>query len=114
MGNAKPAGGTKVRIELFISFPSSTQLQILVHFLNNLVVSCWFLGEMNEPHRLDEGIRWRIVGRFETGQSQAQDARELDIIPSLIFNLWSQFKISGTVCRRVGKGRLRATTANED
>ena len=29
---AKPAGGIKVRIDLFISFPSSTQLQILENF----------------------------------------------------------------------------------
>ena len=67
MGVAKPAGGIKVRNDLFISFPSSTQLQILVHFLNNLIVSCWFLGEMNDHHHLDEGMRWRIVGRFEAG-----------------------------------------------
>ena len=61
-GVAKPAGGIKVHIELFISFPSSTQLQIFVHFLYNLVVSCWFLGKMSEHHHLDEGMRWRIVG----------------------------------------------------
>ena len=36
VGVTKPAGGIKVCIELFISFQSS-QLQILVHFLNNLV-----------------------------------------------------------------------------
>lgn len=114
MGVAKPAGGIKVRIELFISFHSSTQLQILVHFLNNRVVSCWFLGEMSEHHRLDDGMRWRIVGRIEAGQSQAQVARELDITPSVISNLWSQFKTSGTVCRRPGQGRPRASTANDD
>ena len=89
VGVAKPAEGIKVHNELFISFPSSTQLQILVHFLNKLVVSCWFLGEMSEHHRLDEGMRWRIVGRLVAGQSQAQFARELNITPSVIFNLWS-------------------------
>ncbi|GIY91676.1 methyl farnesoate epoxidase [Caerostris extrusa] len=57
VGVAKPAGDIKVRIELFISFHCSTQLQILVRFLNNLVVSCWFLGEMSEHHRLGEGMR---------------------------------------------------------
>ncbi|GIY15590.1 hypothetical protein CEXT_602821 [Caerostris extrusa] len=61
VGVAKPAGDIKVRIELFISFHSSIQLQILVHFLNNLVVSCWFLGEMSEHHRLDEGMRSDLV-----------------------------------------------------
>ncbi|GIY66256.1 hypothetical protein CDAR_549521 [Caerostris darwini] len=46
-------------------------------------------GEMSEHHRLDEGMRWRIVGRLEAGRSQAQVARELDITPSVISNLWS-------------------------
>ncbi|XP_071041819.1 uncharacterized protein [Parasteatoda tepidariorum] len=69
---------------------------------------------MSEHHRLDEGMRWRIVDRLEEGQSQAQIARELDITPNVISNLWSQFKTSRTVCRRPGQGHPRATTANED
>ena len=64
VGIAKPAGCVKARIKLFILFPYSTHLLV-----NNLVVSCWFLGEMSEHHRLDEGMRWRIVSRFEAGQS---------------------------------------------
>ena len=68
-----------------------------MHFWNNLVVSCWFLDEMSEHHHLDESMRRRIVGRLDAGQSQAQVARELDITPSAISNLWSQFKTSGTV-----------------
>ncbi|GIX66664.1 hypothetical protein CEXT_639781 [Caerostris extrusa] len=66
VGVAKPAGGIKVRIELFISFHSSTQLQILVHFLNNLVVSCWFLGEMSEHHRLDEGMSALMLSTYQS------------------------------------------------
>ena len=89
VGVAKPAGGIKVRIKLFISFRSLTQLQILVNFLNNLVVSCLFLGEMSEHPRLDEGMRWRIADRLEAGQSQAQVARKLNITPSVIPILWS-------------------------
>ena len=113
VGIVKSAGSIKVRIELFISFSSSTLLKILVHFLNNLIVSCWFLGEMSEHHHFDEDMRWRIVGRLEAGQSQAQVAKELDITPSVISNLWSYFKTSGKVCRRPGQGRPRTTTANE-
>ena len=69
---------------------------------------------MSEHHPLDEGMRWRIVGRLEVGQSQALVARELDLIPSVISNLFSQFKTSGTECRRPRQGCPRATTANED
>ena len=50
-------------------------------------------------------MRWRIVGRLEAGQSQAQVAREMDITPSVISNLWSQLKTSGTVCKRPGQGQ---------
>ena len=87
VGVAKPVGGIKVRIELFISFPSLSQLQILVHFKNILVISCWFLGEMSDHHRADEGMRWRIVGRLEAGQSQTQVAKELKVMQSVISNL---------------------------
>ena len=51
---------------------------------------------------------------FEAGQSQTQVARELDITPSVISNLGSQFKTSGTVCKQPEQGRPSATTANED
>ncbi len=52
---------------------------------------------MSEHHRLEEGMRWRIVGRLEAGQSQAQVARELSVTSSVVLNLWSQFQISGAV-----------------
>ena len=54
------------------------------------------------------------MGRLEASQSQAQVARELDVTLSVISNLWSQFKTSGTVCKRPGRGRPKGTTTNED
>ena len=69
---------------------------------------------MSAHHRVDEGMRWRIAGRLEAGQSQAQVAKELDVTPSVISNLWKQFKNSGTVARKPGQGRPRAKTANDD
>ncbi len=42
---------------------------------------------MSEHHRLEEGMRWRIVGRLEAGQSQVQVARELSVTPSVVSNL---------------------------
>ena len=38
----------------------------------------------------------------------------MDIAPSVISSLWSQFKTSGIVRRRPGQGCPRATTANKD
>lgn len=69
---------------------------------------------MSEHHRLDDGLRWRTVGRIEAGQSQAQVARELGVTPSIVSTLWSQFQNSGTGSRRPGQGRPRATTPREN
>jgi transposase-like protein len=69
---------------------------------------------MSEHHCLEKGTRWRIVGRLEAGQSQAQVAREFSATPSVVSSLWSQFQNSGTVSRRTGQGRPRATMPNED
>ena len=81
--------------------------------MNNLVFSCYFLGEMSEHSRLDESMRWRIMGRLEAGQSEAQVARELEITPRVISNLCSQFKTSGTVCKQPRQGRSNKYDANE-
>ncbi|KFM71243.1 hypothetical protein X975_24107, partial [Stegodyphus mimosarum] len=56
---------------------------------------------MSTHHHLDEGMRWRIVGKLEAGQYQAQVARELDVTLSVISNLWDQFQNSGSVSRRI-------------
>ncbi len=42
---------------------------------------------MSEHRRLEEGMRWKIVGGIEAGQSQAQVARELKVTPSVVSNL---------------------------
>lgn len=71
-------------------------------------------GKMSSHERMDDGMRWRIVGRLEAGQSQAQVATELNVTPSVVCNLWKQFQDTGSISRRPGQGRPRSTTTNEE
>lgn len=69
---------------------------------------------MSSHHRLDDSMRWRAVGRLEAGQSQAEVARWLQVAPKVVSRLWNQFPTSGTVTRKPGQGRPRATTPAQD
>ncbi|GBN38897.1 hypothetical protein AVEN_153224-1 [Araneus ventricosus] len=69
---------------------------------------------MNNHQRLDDGMRWRIVGRLGAGQSQVQICREFNLTPSVVCKLWKQFQDTGSIERKPGQGRPRATTATED
>ncbi|GBM14601.1 Transposable element Tcb2 transposase [Araneus ventricosus] len=69
---------------------------------------------MSNHQRLDDGMRWRIVGRLEAGQYQFQICREFNLTPSVVCNLWKQFQDSGFIKRKLGKGRPKAPTATED
>ena len=71
-------------------------------------------GKMSSHGRLDDGMRWRIIGRLEAGQSQVQVVTELSVTPSVVCNLWKQFKDTGFISRMPRQDRPRATTANED
>ncbi|GBM41877.1 hypothetical protein AVEN_161393-1 [Araneus ventricosus] len=57
---------------------------------------------MSNHQHLDDGRRWRIVGRQEAGQSQAQICREFDLTPSVTCNLWKQFQDTGSIQRKPG------------
>ncbi|GBM77396.1 hypothetical protein AVEN_213857-1 [Araneus ventricosus] len=69
---------------------------------------------MSNHQRFDDGMRWRIVGRLEAGQSQVQIRREFHLTPSVVCNLWKQFQDAGSIERKPGQGPSRATTATED
>ncbi|GBM99424.1 hypothetical protein AVEN_220305-1 [Araneus ventricosus] len=69
---------------------------------------------MSNHQRLDDGMRWRIVGRVEAGQSQVHICREFNLMPSVVCNLRKQFQNTGSIERKPGQGRPRATTATED
>ncbi|GBO08894.1 hypothetical protein AVEN_224414-1, partial [Araneus ventricosus] len=59
---------------------------------------------MSNHQRLDDGMRWRIVGRLEAGQSQVQICREFNLTPSVVCNLWKQFQDTGSIQRKPGGG----------
>ncbi|GBN53459.1 hypothetical protein AVEN_38563-1 [Araneus ventricosus] len=69
---------------------------------------------MSNQQHLDDGMRWRILGRLEVGQSEVQICREFNLTPSVVCNLWKQFQDIGPIERKTGQGRPRATTATED
>ncbi|GBO12557.1 hypothetical protein AVEN_206075-1 [Araneus ventricosus] len=65
---------------------------------------------MSNHQCLDDGMRWRIVGRLEAGQSQILICRKFNLTPSVVCNLWKQFKDTGSIERKPGQGHPRATT----
>ncbi|GBN06438.1 hypothetical protein AVEN_78133-1 [Araneus ventricosus] len=69
---------------------------------------------MSNHQRLDDGMRWRIVGRLEAGQSQVQICREFNLTPSVVCNLWKHFEDTGSTERKPQQGRPRVTTTTED
>ncbi|GBO13833.1 hypothetical protein AVEN_191936-1 [Araneus ventricosus] len=69
---------------------------------------------MSNHQHLDDGMRWRIVGRLEAGQPQVQIFREFNLTPNVVCNFWKQFQDTGSIERKSGQGRPRATTATED
>ncbi|GBN12477.1 Transposable element Tc1 transposase [Araneus ventricosus] len=69
---------------------------------------------MSNHQRLNNGMRWRIGGRLEAGQSQVHICREFNLTPRVVCNLWKQFQDTGSIERKPGQGRPRATTARED
>ncbi|CAL1282694.1 unnamed protein product [Larinioides sclopetarius] len=62
----------------------------------------------------NDGMRWRIVGSLEAGQSQVQICKDFNLMASVVCNLWKQFQDTGSIQRKPGQGSPRATTATED
>ncbi|GFX10163.1 transposable element Tcb2 transposase [Trichonephila clavipes] len=48
-------------------------------------------------------MRWRIVGRLETGESKIQICREFNLTPIVVFNLWKWFQDIGSIKRKSGE-----------
>lgn len=50
---------------------------------------------------LDDGMRWRIAGILEAGQSQVQIPRDFNVMPSVLFYLWKQFKNAAVIEKKL-------------
>jgi transposase len=69
---------------------------------------------MERRNHLDDGQRWRAIGRMEAGQSHSEVARFMNVSESVISRLWRQFQETGTCHRRTSQGRPRVTTSQDD
>lgn len=56
----------------------------------------------------------RAVFMLQEGESQRAVARRLGVSRRAIRNVWERYQETGSVARRPGTGRVRATTAQED
>lgn len=81
-----------------------SEIHGLVLFTDVCFVSCkvcnfiTYWGKFTSSHEcMDDGMRWRILGKLEAGQSQVQMATELNVTPSVICSLWKLFEDTGSV-----------------
>ncbi|GFX69790.1 transposable element Tcb2 transposase [Trichonephila clavipes] len=72
------------------------------------------MSTMSQRSHLTDSEAWRVVGRLEEGQNQAEVAQAIGVLQSVISRIWNRFLETGNAGRRPGQGRRRATTPNED
>ncbi|GFX45261.1 transposable element Tcb2 transposase [Trichonephila clavipes] len=72
------------------------------------------MSTMSQRSHLTDSEAWRIVGRLEGGQTQAEVAQAIGVLQSVISRIWNRFLETESAGRRPGQGRRRATTPNED
>ncbi|GFV10834.1 uncharacterized protein TNCV_4706031 [Trichonephila clavipes] len=59
--------------------------------------------KMSNHQRLDDGMKWRIVGRLEAGQYQVQICRDFTLTPSVVCNLWNSSRTLDPSRESLGK-----------
>ncbi|GFW78222.1 transposable element Tcb2 transposase [Trichonephila clavipes] len=72
------------------------------------------MSTMSQRSHLTDSEAWRVVGRLEGGQTQAEIAQAIGVSQSVISRIWDRFLETGSAGRRPGQGRRPATTPNED
>ncbi|GFW65771.1 HTH_Tnp_Tc3_2 domain-containing protein [Trichonephila clavipes] len=72
------------------------------------------MSTMSQRSHLTDSETWRVVGRLEGGQIQAEVAQAFGVSQSVISRIWNRFVETGSAGRRPGQGRRWATTPNED
>ncbi|GFV66915.1 transposable element Tcb2 transposase [Trichonephila clavipes] len=69
---------------------------------------------MSQRSHLTDSEAWRVVGRLEGGQTQAEVEQAVGVSQRVISRIWNRFLETGSAGRRPGQGRRPATTPNED
>ncbi|GFS49153.1 transposable element Tcb2 transposase [Trichonephila clavipes] len=72
------------------------------------------MSTMSQRSHLTDSEAWRVVGRLEGGQTQAEVAQAIGVSQSVISRIWNRFLETESVGRRPGQGRRRATMPYED
>ncbi|GFX62420.1 HTH_Tnp_Tc3_2 domain-containing protein [Trichonephila clavipes] len=72
------------------------------------------MSTMSQRSHLPDSEAWRVVGRLEGGQTQAEVAQAIGVSQSVISRTWNRFLETESAGRRPGQGRRRTTTPNED
>ncbi|GFX62445.1 transposable element Tcb2 transposase [Trichonephila clavipes] len=72
------------------------------------------MSTMSQRSHLTDSEAWRVVGRLEGSQTQAEVAQAIGVSQSVISMIWNRFLETGSTGRRPGQDRRRATTPNED
>ncbi|GFX03862.1 transposable element Tcb2 transposase [Trichonephila clavipes] len=72
------------------------------------------MSTMSQRSHLTDSEAWRVVGRLEGRQTQAEVVQAIGVSHSVISRIWNRFLETGSAGRRPGQGRKRATTPNED
>ncbi|GFX33620.1 hypothetical protein TNCV_1932871 [Trichonephila clavipes] len=68
------------------------------------------MSTMSQRSHLTNSEAWRVVGRLEGGQTQAEVAQAIGVSQSVISRIWNRFLETGSAGRRSGQGRRRART----
>ncbi|GFX59243.1 transposable element Tcb2 transposase [Trichonephila clavipes] len=72
------------------------------------------MSTMSQRSHLTHSEAWRVVGRLEGDQTQAEVAQAIGVSQSGISRVWNHFLETGSAGRRPGQGRRRAAMPNED
>ncbi|GFX47124.1 HTH_Tnp_Tc3_2 domain-containing protein [Trichonephila clavipes] len=72
------------------------------------------MSTMSQRSHLTDSEAWRVVGRLEGGQIQAEVAQAIGVPQSVISRIWNRFLETESAGRRPGQGRRLETTPNED
>ncbi|GFX34035.1 HTH_Tnp_Tc3_2 domain-containing protein [Trichonephila clavipes] len=69
---------------------------------------------MSQQSHSTDSEAWRVVGRLEGSQTQAEVAQAIGVSQSVISRTWNRFLETGSAGQGPGLGRRWATTPSED
>ncbi|GFU61793.1 hypothetical protein TNCV_1705881 [Trichonephila clavipes] len=66
------------------------------------------MSMMSQRSHLTDSEVWRVIGRLEGSQTQAEIAQSIGVSQSVISRIWNRFLETGKAGRRPGQSRRRA------